>query len=234
MRTLPDAIAQIQNFHKVAPLQLYLYPELINLIEGAQNCPPDTVFELLLIAGDMFRGGNLPERKDAKTIAAIIGFHLQNRTVFPSFPGGQAAARAILHDLRALFKNAGDPPPRPALRFRTRDLERVVEEQRVRSEAGRPRMTDGEARAFLLGEAPAGGADSYESMDEEHRHQIDELARALTHWETAYDWAKRIWAIMKEDPAFDVNVLITRIQFSFADFLVRAIQAFMSDEGIDV
>jgi hypothetical protein len=34
---------------------------------------------------------------------------------------------------------------------------------------------------------------------------------------------------MKTDHGFDVNVLVSRIPFSFADFLVRAIREFISE-----
>jgi hypothetical protein len=51
----------------------------------------------------------------------------------------------------------------------------------------------------------------------------------FTEWEYAYDSSECVWQIVKRDHGFDVNVLVARIQLSFAHFLVRAIREFISD-----
>jgi hypothetical protein len=236
LRKLPEVLEQIQSFHRATPLDLYSYAELLNLIEVSQNCPPDTVFYLLLIAGDMARARNAPDAKQARQLCAIIVKLLKSRTIFPSFEGEQQRARAILRELWALFRGRRGP-----LRCGSG---RAAEEAAAGAEEATPAAeepsaaADEEKPSFDVDEGMSArihrGGEKYECLSPERKSQIDELAFLFVDWDHAYDMVVRVWAIMKEDPGFDVNVLVARIKWCFAEFLVRGIRVFMKEEGYDV
>jgi hypothetical protein len=248
LRTSADVLAQINAFHESAPLTLYHYGELINLIEVAQNCPGDAAYQLLLIGRDMLQAGNLPDENQKNSIVKIITEFLENQTVFPSFGADQHTPRSVLRLLRHMFQNAEKPGIRQIRRFNTRELERVVAEQQDRSGSGLPRMSDGEAEAFLIATAKpprekwfdeaAGmsslietGAEKYETLDDMRREQVNGLALLFLSWKDAYDASRRVWEIMKSDAGFEIDVLLARIELAFADFLVKAIREYIADES---
>jgi hypothetical protein len=72
----------------------------------------------------------------------------------------------------------------------------------------------------------------YEGLNPDRRQQMDGLVYLFTSWPLAYDHSKCVWELMKTDPGFDVNILISRIPLTFADFLVNAIRSFMTNEGL--
>jgi hypothetical protein len=72
--------------------------------------------------------------------------------------------------------------------------------------------------------------EKFRTMDERHRRDIRFLAALFTKWEDAYESSKTVWDKMKTDPESDIDVLISQIQFAFADFLVDAIRQFILDE----
>jgi hypothetical protein len=82
-----------------------------------------------------------------------------------------------------------------------------------------------------LDERVTRGRERFRTMDEGHRRDINVLAGLFMKWEDAYESSKTVWERMKTDPGFDINVLISKIPFAFADFLVDAIRQFMLDEG---
>jgi hypothetical protein len=238
-----DVIAEICAFHERAPLRLYHYTELINLVESARNCPADAPYQLLLIAKDMLRKDNIPGPKQAKMIVKIVSSYLDQKEGVPVFNREQ---RMVLKELGQMFKGSFHPVVPEPRRYGTRALERVVREQKRRQETGVAMMTESEMEAFLEGspvsEGSVGfdptegtatqidkGAEKYKTLKAKRRRQIDELALLFTEWETAYDNSKRVWEIMQRDPKFEIGALLSRIQLSFADFLVRAIRDFMSE-----
>jgi hypothetical protein len=83
LRELPEILEQIENFHRTTALDADKYAERINLMEVARNCPPDTVFHLLMIGGDMLRARNVPHPREAREICPIIVKYLKSHTIFP-------------------------------------------------------------------------------------------------------------------------------------------------------
>jgi hypothetical protein len=248
LRTSADVLAQLNTFHESAPLRLYHYAELINLIEVAQNCPGDAAYHLLLIGGDMLQSGNLPDENQRNSIVKIITELLKNQTVFPSFGADQHTPRSVLRRLRRMFQNAENPGIWHIRRFNTRELERVVAEQQGRSASGLPRMSEREAEAFLIAiaepqregwfdESPGmatlieTGRERYETLNDQRREQVNGLALLFQSWKDAYDASIRVWEIMKSDPRFEIDVLLARIELAFADFLVKAIREYIAEES---
>jgi hypothetical protein len=106
-----------------------------------------------------------------------------------------------------------------------------------------------DTRTFLLAAAPdnpkfdAGvvmstrihrGLELYECLDPERNAQMDELSLFFADWEHAYEAVRQVWGLMKTDPGFDVDVLVAKIKYCFAEFLVRGVRVFMKDEGNDL
>jgi hypothetical protein len=128
-RVVDDVVNQLRTFQSNAPLQLYHYHDVINLIDSAKNCPSDAVSHILLIAGDLLTFGNIPRNTERKEILDTIGFHLKNRTQFPEFGKDQRVPRSELRRLHALFKGVQCLKHHQIQRYDTRKIERIKVEQ---------------------------------------------------------------------------------------------------------
>jgi hypothetical protein len=82
-----------------------------------------------------------------------------------------------------------------------------------------------------LEERASQGLEKFRKMDERQKEEVHLLAALFTKWGDAYDSSKTVWEKMKTDHEFDIDVLISQIQFAFANFLVGAIRQFMLDEA---
>jgi hypothetical protein len=160
--------------------------------------------------------------------------------------------------LRRKFRKPGDPKGH-LQQYSTKHHEILIDEKKRRLENGEPPMTPKEEEQFLIDLTtppkpmivdegfklrvpnPRGlveplsdirdrGARKFETMSEEQKARINELAMWFRRWDNAYDGSKRVWEIMKNDDEFDIDVLISQIQLSFADFLVSAILEFREEE----
>ena len=78
------------------------------------------------------------------------------------------------------------------------------------------------------------GSKMYSHLSPEEVQKIEELAKLFVRWEKAYDACKVVWNLMKEDDSFDVDILISQVPVSFADFLIEALKTFAANEGIPV
>jgi hypothetical protein len=245
LRSIDDVLVQLEAFTKWAPLRLYNHTELVDLIAAAKNCPIDALFRLLEVGAKMIEQGNFPDSRSSEFVDRIICDLHRQKVFIPCFGSDQQAARDELKRLHSLFSQNISEHNDSAI-WNTSNVERVVRQQERRAAAGLPLMTDTEVDAFLgpsrrinvterrlskedkVVESPK---ERFRAMDEHHRQEISFLAGLLSSWDDAYEGSKKVWEKMKTDPDFDIDVLISQIQFAFADFLVDAIRQFMHDEG---
>lgn len=61
---------------------------------------------------------------------------------------------------------------------------------------------------------------------------VNELLALFNDWPSVYDACVAVWQVMRINQAFDVNVLLARMPFSFACFLTEALENFAEEEGI--
>ena len=78
------------------------------------------------------------------------------------------------------------------------------------------------------------GAGLYSHLNPDEAKRIEELAKLFVRWEKAYEACRTVWNIMKEDDTFDVDILISQVPVSFADFLIEGLKTFAAKEGIPV
>ena len=78
------------------------------------------------------------------------------------------------------------------------------------------------------------GMKLFDPMNPQDKAKILELAKLFTEWAESYDASQKVWEVMKEDQSFELDVLLSQIPVTFADFLVEAIKTFSFEESLDV
>jgi hypothetical protein len=150
---------------KWAPLRLYSYDELIDLIHAAKNCPVDVLFQLLEVGGKMVEERNFPDLKSREFIDTII-CDLHSRKVYiPCYGSNQSAARDELKRLHSLFSSdIREPAGGHSGKWTTPDIERVVRRQERRASLGLPPMTADEVYTFITNR-DSGDSEMFSSPD---------------------------------------------------------------------
>ena len=71
-------------------------------------------------------------------------------------------------------------------------------------------------------------------LDPEEREKLMRYAKLFLSWETAYRAVKQVWMAMKKDDKFDINILLSMMPVTFADYTVTGLKTFANDEGITI
>ncbi|KAK8884342.1 hypothetical protein M9Y10_043451 [Tritrichomonas musculus] len=76
------------------------------------------------------------------------------------------------------------------------------------------------------------GSSLSEKLDSKEREKLRKFAQLFYSWETAYQAVKEVWKIMKKDDQFEINILLSMMPVTFADYTVTGLKTFANDEGI--
>lgn len=71
-------------------------------------------------------------------------------------------------------------------------------------------------------------------LSPEKQQKISEYAKLFGDWTTAYINSRLVWKVMKSEPEFDINLLLSQIPVSFGDFLIEALITFAQNDGMHV
>jgi hypothetical protein len=159
LRPLDTVINQIRSFKTLAPLARYQHRELIDRLRASVKCPPETEFLLLAIAAKMIKLNNFPEAGQRRELYDITRTLLQERPRFCLYDGDQVRCRTKLKKMLALFASQHKFAPRTKRQFKTKDIEKIVEEQRRRTTTGEDLLHDSQATAFLAGDLLPGSVE---------------------------------------------------------------------------
>lgn len=75
------------------------------------------------------------------------------------------------------------------------------------------------------------GMKLFDKLAKEEQQKILELSKRFKDWPSAYEASKFVWNIIKNDPTFNIDILLSQIKFCFADFLIIVIQNLALSEG---
>ena len=89
LRPLSDALNQLLNFRINAPLKMYSYASLIDLINASVKCLPDATLYLLLIAKDMVLLGNYAKPVFLRRLVRITEYFIEKKYFYCSFGDDQ-------------------------------------------------------------------------------------------------------------------------------------------------
>lgn len=129
LRSLTDVLNQIKFFKHNAPLHLYRYMSLIDLINAAVKCPPDATLLLLTIGGKMIKLDNYARPEYFNKLIKITQNLIIGKHVYTSYDN-QKIPREKLRNLLELFKNSLNmPKKKPEGAYGTSQIERFIEEK---------------------------------------------------------------------------------------------------------
>jgi hypothetical protein len=71
------------------------------------------------------------------------------------------------------------------------------------------------------------------SLTPEHQLVLRDMALWFVDWNTAYQAARRVWEVVKQDAMFPLSVFISLVELTFADFLIEVLRDCAAAAGID-
>lgn len=245
---LDVVLSHILKYRNCAPLENHTFEPFVSLIDSGAACPADCQYFLLTIPAMMIDKGMLPSDSVLNQLIAKAKNLLSPGICFVTFGNDQKVPRQHIKEMIALFesllRDKGSQKQRTFTYGASRIEEYVAlqgvvdkysENQKKKNDPELVRSASIER--FLsdhrgIEERISDGKIRQKKISREEFERIQKYAHLFVSWETAYRSVQQVWEVMKIDPQFEVNVLISMMPITFADFTVSGLKQFAVEEGI--
>ena len=148
LRSLNDMMNQLLNFRINAPLALYSYQSLLDLLSAASKCLPDVILMLLTIGKQMIIRHNYAQPKYLHQLIKYTKYLIANKFYYESFGANQPKAQRKLKRLLQIFEeHLTIPPYGKEGMFDTKKIEDIMNLNRKRNEANLKKELERRMRA---------------------------------------------------------------------------------------
>lgn len=256
---LSSAITQIKKYRDSRFNIQHTYGNVVKLLYVSANLIPEVSLLLLTIAERLANCGKLGKINELNSCIKVATRLAKNSVVFQTYQKNQAKPKQkVQRILAALRKMKGIIETQEEYKDNLRQIQqnwnKTIEDKRNSKKNAAGESENEEEDLYIIDQLPLShmpsvniflsskqdlvgrkdrGSFYYKRLSPELQKMYDELTQLFIDWNKAYDSSQTIWEKMRNDDDFDVDILISRISISFADFLVEALITFAKNEGIE-
>lgn len=207
LRSLNDVLEKIKFFKYNAPLNLYSYSSLLELIQASVKCAPDAILALLCIAKKMVQMHNWANPKHLNKLIKITKNLIRADFVYVSYGEKQEKAQEKLKIILQIFFNQLELPDEchNEGHYDTHQVEELMNEKLK-------------------------NAQKRDSMTPEQLKINSDLLKLFDSYESLYFASLSVFQAMQTHQDFDLQYFLTLIPLSYSDFLNEAISFFSKHE----